>query len=82
MPRPVSAESSIVTYYANRAKEYERIYQKPERQDDLGWLRDFVGSTFADTHVFEVACGTGYWTEILARSAASVVVPELRRLGN
>jgi demethylmenaquinone methyltransferase/2-methoxy-6-polyprenyl-1,4-benzoquinol methylase len=67
----------MVSYYANRANEYERIYQKPERQDDLRWLRDFVGRTFAGAHVFEVACGTGYWTEILPHSAASIVASDI-----
>ena len=73
----MNPESSMVSYYAERAAEYEHIYHKPERQDDLRWLRDFVGRTFADTDVFELACGTGYWTEILARSAASVVATDI-----
>jgi ubiquinone/menaquinone biosynthesis C-methylase UbiE len=73
----MSIESSMVNYYADRAQEYERIYHKPERQDDLRRLRDFVERTFAGTHVFEVACGTGYWTEIVARSAASVVATDI-----
>lgn len=60
-------------YYAKRANDYERIYKKPERQTDLKTLRSLVESTFAGTDVFEVACGTGYWTEVAARSAASVV---------
>jgi ubiquinone/menaquinone biosynthesis C-methylase UbiE len=64
-------------YYAQRAEEYERIYQKPERQDDLRWLREFVGRTFAGSQVCEIACGTGYWTEILARSAASVMATDI-----
>ena len=67
----------MVRYYADRAKEYERIYHKPERQHDLLWLRDFIGRTFADTDVLELACGTGYWTEILARSAASVFATDI-----
>ena len=67
----------MVSYYAERAAEYERIYHKPERQDDLRQLRRFVERTFANAHVIEVACGTGYWTEILARSAASVVATDI-----
>jgi SAM-dependent methyltransferase len=67
----------MIRYYAGRAAEYERIYQKPERQDDLRWLREFVERTFAGSHVFELACGTGYWTEILARSAASVTATDI-----
>jgi demethylmenaquinone methyltransferase/2-methoxy-6-polyprenyl-1,4-benzoquinol methylase len=73
----MSAETSMVSYYAERAAEYERIYHKPERQDDLRQLRRFVERTFANAHVIEVACGTGYWTEILARSAASVVATDI-----
>jgi ubiquinone/menaquinone biosynthesis C-methylase UbiE len=67
----------MVSYYAARANEYERIYQKPERQDDLRWLRDSVEDTFRGARVFEVACGTGYWTEVIARSAASVVATDI-----
>lgn len=70
-------ESSMVRYYAERAAEYERIYHKPERQADLQQLRGFVERTFADADVFELACGTGYWTEILSRSAASVVAADI-----
>jgi ubiquinone/menaquinone biosynthesis C-methylase UbiE len=55
----MSAEASMISYYADRAREYERIYQKPERQVDLRWLREFVGRTFAGCRVCEIACGTG-----------------------
>jgi SAM-dependent methyltransferase len=68
----VGIESAMAAYYARRAEEYEVIFQKPERQNDLRALRTFVVETFAGRHVLEVACGTGYWTQILARSAASV----------
>jgi demethylmenaquinone methyltransferase/2-methoxy-6-polyprenyl-1,4-benzoquinol methylase len=73
----MNIEASMASYYAERAKEYERIYHKPERQDDLRRLRHFVEGAFAGADVFEVACGTGYWTEILARSAASVVATDI-----
>lgn len=67
----------MVDYYAERAREYERIYHKPERQDDLRQLRDFVADTFRGLAVLEVACGTGYWTEVLARSANSVLATDI-----
>ena len=73
----MSIEATMVSYYADRAKEYERIYHKPERQADLRQLRGYVERTFAGADVFEVACGTGYWTEVLARSAASVVATDI-----
>ncbi len=65
-------ESAMAGYYARRAEEYELIFQKPERQNDLRALRTFVVEAFAGRHVLEIACGTGYWTQVLARSAASV----------
>ena len=73
----MSIETTMARYYADRAAEYERIYHKPERQADLQELREFVENTFADAKVLEVACGTGYWTEIVARSAASVMATDL-----
>ena len=70
-------KTSMVSYYAERAKEYERIYAKPERQADLMELRGFIERTFAGADVLEVACGTGYWTEVLARSASSVFATDI-----
>jgi len=67
----------MVSYYAQRAEEYELIFQKPERQNDLRALRSFVMETFAGRHVLEVACGTGYWTQVLAGSAASVTATDV-----
>jgi ubiquinone/menaquinone biosynthesis C-methylase UbiE len=68
---------SIECYYARRAEEYERIYARPERQENLSTLRAFVERSFAGKHVLEVACGTGYWTEVLGRSAASVTAVDI-----
>jgi len=62
----------LATYYAKRAKEYERIYAKPERQADLFALRTRVRGMFARRKVLELACGTGYWTEVYAPAAAQV----------
>ena len=72
MSSAAHAEASLRGYYARRAQEYERIYTKPERQEDLRTLRDFIGQTFAGKDVLEIACGTGYWTEILSQAARSV----------
>lgn len=73
----VSIESAMASYYARRAEEYELIFRKPERQNDLHALRNFVAETFDGRHVLEIACGTGYWTQILARSAASVTATDV-----
>ncbi len=63
----------MVQYYARRATEFERIYSKPERQDDLRRLESMLSECFTDLDVLEIACGTGYWTQIAALSARSIV---------
>jgi demethylmenaquinone methyltransferase/2-methoxy-6-polyprenyl-1,4-benzoquinol methylase len=69
--------NTLARYYAKRAPEYERIYRKPERQQDLQKLRDFVARAFTGRRVLEVACGTGWWTGFLAEAARSVVATDL-----
>lgn len=59
-------------YYSKRAAEYERIYDKPERQHELEWLRHRIPAILRGRRVLEVACGTGYWTQFIAREAAHV----------
>lgn len=60
-------------YYAQRAAEYEAIYDKPERQADLAQLRAELPALFEARTVLEVACGTGYWTARIAARAHSVL---------
>lgn len=62
----------LAAYYAKRAAEYERIYAKPERQADLAALRARIGKIFAKKTVLELACGTGYWTDLIAERAQHV----------
>ena len=66
------AAPKMQDYYARRASEYERIYDKPERQSELAWLRERIPDVFSGRTVLEVACGTGYWTQYIARKARHV----------
>ncbi|MGZ5217120.1 MAG: class I SAM-dependent methyltransferase [Caldimonas sp.] len=61
------------SYYAERAAEYDRVYDKPERQDDLRALKRRLPPLFSGTRLIEVACGTGYWTQFIAPGAREVV---------
>ncbi len=67
------ASPELVDYYRRRAREYEAIYAKPERQTDLAFLKKYLPERLAGRRVLEVACGTGYWTVLVARTAASIV---------
>jgi ubiquinone/menaquinone biosynthesis C-methylase UbiE len=60
-------------YYARRAAEYETIYAKPERQADLARMRKDIPALFTGERVLEIACGTGYWTPLIAAQADSVL---------
>jgi demethylmenaquinone methyltransferase/2-methoxy-6-polyprenyl-1,4-benzoquinol methylase len=64
--------ATLERYYSRRAAEYERIYDKPERQHELEWLRHRIPEVFRGRDVLEVACGTGYWTQFIAREARHV----------
>jgi ubiquinone/menaquinone biosynthesis C-methylase UbiE len=67
----------LADYYAKRAAEYERIYAKPERQADLRALEVSIRKLLADRKVLELACGTGYWTDVFAAQAAQVTALDL-----
>ena len=67
----------LAAYYAGRAAEYELVYSKPERQGDLAHLRERVCGLLAGCRVLEIACGTGWWTEVIASEAAEVTAIDL-----
>jgi Methylase involved in ubiquinone/menaquinone biosynthesis len=75
----MSPESNqgLVEYYARRAAEYETIFSRPERQEDLGILRGWIGDAFSGMNILEIACGTGYWTEVISRTAKSVLATDV-----
>jgi SAM-dependent methyltransferase len=69
--------SDIVSYYKNRAKEYERIYSKPERQSSLLLAEKILQDLFRGKDVFEIACGTGYWTKKIAATANTIAAADI-----
>jgi trans-aconitate methyltransferase len=69
--------TDLISYYKDRAKEYEKIYSKPERQDDLKRTAAILQETFAHKKLMEIACGTGYWTEKVAHTAASIFATDI-----
>jgi demethylmenaquinone methyltransferase/2-methoxy-6-polyprenyl-1,4-benzoquinol methylase len=65
-------DRDVDDYYARRAPEYDRIYERPERQADLRAIRAWLGPQFQGRRVLDVACGTGYWTPVIAAHAESL----------
>ena len=67
---------TLEKYYARRAAEYEKIFDKPERQADLARMRVDIPGLFVNQRVLEIACGTGYWTPLIAEQAESLLATD------
>jgi demethylmenaquinone methyltransferase/2-methoxy-6-polyprenyl-1,4-benzoquinol methylase len=68
---------SMTDYYQARAHEYESVYDKPERQEDLHRLRAWLAEEARGRTMLEVACGTGYWTAVAAGTASAIAATDL-----
>lgn len=71
--RLTARDDALRRYYARRAPVYDAIYARPERQADLRAMEAWLPPLFGGARLFELVCGTGYWTRLLAPSARSVV---------
>jgi ubiquinone/menaquinone biosynthesis C-methylase UbiE len=65
-------DTELINYYSRRGSELEKVYDKPERQEDLARLRALLWGSLRGETVLELACGTGYWTNQIAPVAKSV----------
>jgi len=66
-------------YYRRCAEEYEEIYQRsdPVWRQELNKIADALRQVFKGRRVLEIACGTGYWTQLLSETAQSIVAPDI-----
>jgi len=76
--------SDQVAYYRARAGEYDEWFLREGRYDrgaehraqwfgEIATIRRALAATIHDRNVLELACGTGLWTEQLAKQNRSVV---------
>ncbi len=70
------ASPQLQAYYAARAPDYDAVYLKAERRDDIAFLSTYLPARFAGRSAFEVACGTGFWTQFIASTARSLVATD------
>lgn len=68
-------------YYRDRAPEYEQIYYRdvPERQRELKEEADRLERLAEGKRVLELACGTGFWTQVMSRTASEIVALDVSR---
>ncbi|MBC7686355.1 MAG: class I SAM-dependent methyltransferase [Bdellovibrionales bacterium] len=64
-------------FYAKSASNHDRIYDRPERKDDLAAMCKHVAEALRGHTVLELACGTGYWTRLIAEVADKVVAIDI-----
>ncbi|MEM7658495.1 MAG: methyltransferase domain-containing protein [Bacteroidota bacterium] len=67
----------LPSYYQARAAEYERVYQKPERQSELQRLKSLLPELYRRPQLLEIGCGTGYWTEVLAPKCETLTAVDI-----
>jgi ubiquinone/menaquinone biosynthesis C-methylase UbiE len=65
----------VARYYAARVQEYDLTagYRDPLAERARGDLKDLCRKAMNGRDALEVACGTGYWTEVVAQVANSVL---------
>jgi 2-polyprenyl-3-methyl-5-hydroxy-6-metoxy-1,4-benzoquinol methylase len=68
-------DEALRRYYDQRANVYDDMYLRrdPAWRKDLETLADEMANALSGHSVLEVACGTGFWTEIVAKTATCVV---------
>lgn len=69
----IDRDVTMREYYARRAAEYENIYDRPERQSDLGLIQRKLRTFFHAQRVLDIACGTGYWMTYYGAATREVV---------
>lgn len=75
----MSGTGEHADYYAARAAEYDASvgYGSPRVEVHLEPLKTRLRGMVAGRDTLEIACGTGYWTEVASASARSIVATDL-----
>lgn len=71
-------QKTLAEYYSKRAKEYDDVYRRPDntRLKEQKILAEYISQTFKGRYILELACGTGFWTKYLLKSAKQVLATD------
>jgi SAM-dependent methyltransferase len=67
----------VTRYYASSVQAADAALARAERAEDLARMRTRVADLVRGHAVLELACGTGYWTEIVAGTATRVLATDI-----
>ena len=69
------SDDETIEYYQKRAGEYDQIYLRddPARQAELAAMYALSQRALANRQVLDLACGTGFWTQVVSGAAKSIV---------
>lgn len=79
MPSMEENVARVAAYYQARAHEYHETTGYHRDNVDAGYaqLKEQHQAAFAGHDVLEIACGTGYWTGVIAATARSVLATDI-----
>ncbi len=68
----------VVAFYAVQAPEYHEVAYGPNSEKvDYHRIKSTYETMFAGLNVLEMASGSGYWTDVVSRTAASIVATDI-----
>jgi ubiquinone/menaquinone biosynthesis C-methylase UbiE len=72
-------DRELIDYYRARAAEYEQIYYRrvPERRREIDEQAEDLRELVRGKDILDLACGTGYWTQIMSRTARFIAAADI-----
>lgn len=67
----------VARYYASSTQAADAALSRAERANDLAKVRERIAQLVRGQTVLELACGTGYWTEVIAATADHVLATDI-----